>query len=209
MNGLSGKILKLKRYSYYPNDYYYEKLFTEYDNLEFFYTIIHSTNRETFQSSKEIIFRNEISFGSSSEAVLNELGKPDCIYHKAEDFNYKILFYRFKLGGHKTKCELHFMDDRLFFFNYIFSYVSNNDKINLIQLLSNKYLNGEKLNITECQVYDKSNNFIIVEDSNDFFIRYMWGNEELMTKIQNIFEIAKQINNQRIKLRYQELYQNL
>ena len=209
MNGLGGKILKLKRYSYYPNDYYYEKFFTEYDNLEFFNDLINSTNRQTYRTSTEIIFRNEISFGSGYDAVLNELGKPDCTYHKADDFNYKILFYRFKLGGHKTKCELHFMDDKLFFFNYIFSYVSGNDKKDLIQLLSAKYLNSENLSITECKVFDESDNFIIVEDSTDFFVRYMWGNKEIMKKIQKIFESAKRKNDQRIKLRYQELYQNL
>jgi len=209
MNDLSKRVLKFTHNPYYPKDYYYDKLVTKYEDPKFFCDLYDKEGFIDFKTAKKIKFKRGIGFDSEYRDIIAELGKPNFTFDKSEFFNYKILFYRFKIGGHKTKCELHLLNDKLFFFNYVFSYLSKDDKEELNSLLGSKYLHDKTLDIRNYKVKDSNNNMVLVESSADYSIVYMSGEPSIYDELKNELEKIRAKKERHIRIKYNQLYRSL
>lgn len=209
MKDLSRKIMRFNHSAFYPRDYYYDKLVSKYDNPDFFCTLIDKQNLKRINTATPIRFSSSIEFGASQQSVVHQLGKPNLVHKKIEDFSYKVLFYRFKIGGHKTKCELHLLDDELFFYNYVLSYLTKADREELSAILALKYLNDKTMAIADFKVVDSKNNLLIVDDSIDFSVAYLSGNPTIYKQISHALKKAKVKEQQHVKIKYNELYKCL
>lgn len=209
MKELSKKILRFNHSAFYPRDYYYDRLVSKYDNPDFFCSLIDKENLKHIDSAMPIRFSKSIEFGATQEAIVSHLGKPNLVHKKIENFSYKVLFYRFKIGGHKTKCELHLLDNKLFFYTYVLSYLTKAEREELSAIMASKYLDDRTVPISEYKVIDEDNNILIVEDSIDFSIAYLSGNPKIYKQISSALKKARVKEQHHVKVRYNELYKCL
>lgn len=209
MKDLSKKILRFNYNSFYPRDYYYDKLVSKYDNPDFFCSLIDKSDNKKLETPTEINFNKNISFGSSIQDIQQELGKPNLIHKKSDAFNYNVMFYRFKIGGHKTKCEFHLLDGHLFFYTYLFSYLSKKDKLELQKIIASKYLEEADAEILDHKIVDHRKNMIIVEDAIDFTVAYLSGDSSTYGKISRGLKKVKSKEDVQVQIKYNELYKCL
>jgi hypothetical protein len=209
MSNLSKKILRFSENYNYPRDYYYDRLTSKYENPSFFCSLFEKQGLLEFKTLREIKFRKGIRFDADAKSIISLLGRPNFILDKKEFFNYKILFYRFKIGGHKTKCELHLLNDKLFFFSYVFSYLTSKDKKSFNQILASKYIQDKTAPIAKYKITDISDNIMMVDDSIDYSVVYMSGNAEIYEVIKKELEKMRRVKDRKVQVKYNELYKAL
>jgi hypothetical protein len=191
---------------YYTN--YYERILSKYSDLNTYLTLF-----EKCDARKHIITREKIHYSSGLEfgSTIKKVKKNNFPHYVIEHLDeFTVLLYRIMIGGHKAKLEMHFYKNTLFFFNYSFSYLTDVDKENIIEVLAKKYL-GNTLNFdTRNQnITDDFNNHILVENGIDFVIHYITLEGESHNSIRKIKEREKKNQSKKMELRQKELYSKL
>ncbi|MCB0807224.1 MAG: hypothetical protein KDC05_15610 [Bacteroidales bacterium] len=195
MNSRSGSFWKFSNNYFYSLDHYYATLEDKYGDPRFFNSLFNSRRFRYVKTTVELAFKSKIQFGSGIKTVADALGKPQLVFQKEDVPDYEIWLYRTFLAGEKVKIELHFHNKKLCIYNYIFSYLSQSKKQDLLDILSLKYLDDRTMDIASYKVTDKKKNFLIVEDSVDLSIWYVCGNSaflKIFTAFQNKLETEKQ-----------------
>ena len=149
---------------------------------------------------------------------LHEINIKD-IVRKYGKYNYKItnedlleidiLFYRLKLGKHKTKLEFHFFENTLFFYTYTFSHLNTEDKNEIKQIIQKKYLEEESQDIFKNYIVDKSKNIILLSDNIDFSIYYICDNKIALERILKHIDLKNAKIKSKEKVYKKTLYRRL
>lgn len=162
-------VLPAKNEYYYSSGHYYEKLYARYGNLDSYLKLLNScTQLPSIESDEEI--RPEL--GSHIDQILKIYGKPRHRLTDVSPLNNQILFYKFLIGGHKTKCEMHFFRNRLFLFTYTFPYLTKENRTEIIKLLSTKYL-SQATDLSHSKIVGKNGNEMFIQNTVDFTILYL------------------------------------
>jgi hypothetical protein len=196
---------------YYPRYRYYERLLEKYSDGTFYSRLIHKIKSVKGRETKTSI--NHIEHKPFKETSITDIikkhGKPNYKIIYDDLLNIKVLFYREKLGKHKTKLEFHFFNEQLFFYTYTFSYLNNDDKNELVDILEEKYLEGEKIDMKGDFIVDDNNNIILINDKQDFSIYYICDNrialESIKEHIDSIKKRARQEKSKYKKILYRKL----
>jgi len=201
-----------KRKSYnYTRYYYYEMLSDKYNDGQFYSNVMNN-----LKTLNKIETNTEISLVDNKK--LHEINIKD-IVRKYGKYNYKItnedlleidiLFYRLKLGKHKTKLEFHFFENTLFFYTYTFSHLNTEDKNEIKQIIQKKYLEEESQDIFKNYIVDKSKNIILLSDNIDFSIYYICDNKIALERILKHIDFKKAKIKSKEKVYKKTLYRRL
>ena len=161
---------------YYSRDYYYEISLDKYYNVETYLQFVKNKNKEALVTEQDILFSTSTLFRDQPKKYLKKkYGNPNYeVTHKFPFGVVNILFYKIFLGTQKVRLELHFFQSQLFFFNYTFSYLKDEEEKNLIlKVLSAKYELKQQIDPTTHFITDKSGNAIMLTDSIALVINYL------------------------------------
>jgi hypothetical protein len=150
------------------------------NDIDSYTDMVRDVSVETKQTTVGITYSSHLSFGMHSRSFIRKLGRPRHSIQQKEPFERKVLLYKFMMGGHKTRCELHFYRDKLFFFNYTFPYILEEDKLEILNILCFKYLGGG-VKVEHCKIMDKNNNIIFIDDTGALSVNYLAADSELFT----------------------------
>ncbi|MBN2173900.1 MAG: hypothetical protein JW731_07205 [Bacteroidales bacterium] len=209
MGFLSINMFRTYNNNLFPRDYYYDKLLTKYENPEFYSKLDETDQLRKIPSKQTIRVKDDLNFGISYQEVIDKHGKPNCILKKDRNSKFQILFYRVKVGGHKTKCEYHFYNNRLFFFTYIFAYLTKEEKNEITKMVGKKYADDALFEPESQIIIDVTENFIMVENGVDYSILYVSGEKEIFQQIKKDRRTENIIHQKRNIRRNNELYRFL
>lgn len=119
----------------------------------------------------------------TNKGIRKEFGNPKFCIKNGQSIATEILFYRTHLGKFQAHVEFHFYKDRLFFYTYSFNNVSELYRKEIINLLKEKYLKGQRFNYKD-QIISDGQSLINVEASFNFSIHYFSKNHE---EVFNVF----------------------
>ncbi len=169
---------------HYQKDYYYERILTKYHGTEEFNKLL-ERNLISLHSKADI----KLEFGDSCLEIKEKYGVPDFKfkfkYKESSIINHKIYFYRLKMGEYKTKCEMHFFDNKLFYKSYTLNYLTHDDKCKIIDTISHKYLDKPFLHKTT-KIVDSYGKVILIEDVVDFTIFYLDSGSEFFVNLESL-----------------------
>lgn len=156
----------------YNDRKYQDKLCSKY-NSPYTYLSIFNLHNNYFNINTDvkIAYDSNIDFGSSTRDVKRSINLPYIKVKSNRIPNCEILYYKLLVGKIKTKLEMHFIDDELFFFNYQYTTISRNTKHEILKLISTKYNSGNELNTNI--ISDNEGNFIYVDDKFDLTVNYI------------------------------------
>ena len=194
---------------YYSKNYYQTKSFAIYHNLESLTKLFDCSKLEVIETKTPIFLNKNIEFGSNQKTVKKKIGKPSFKFFRTlSSLDFKILLYRMYLGGYKAKQEVHFYEDSLYYFNYIFSYLSTSDKENIKKLLCKKYLQ-EGCELKGKVIIDKYRNKLYITENVDFTINYLTGDISILKEFVALKEVDKIHHQKLIEQNQEELLSKL
>ncbi len=174
---------------------YYEGLLDKYKDVSSYSNLLNCFGKKQgILTNEDISISKKCAFGTiNTEYIIKKFGKPNYKIRQNDHLlNIDIFLYRIFIGNHKTKFELHFFKDNLFFYNYIFSYLSEEEKSEVIKILEKKYLNGNKFNYLEEYIVDDNQSVIIIDDKIDFVINYIcYKNSGLFNNLPKIIKMLE------------------
>jgi hypothetical protein len=209
------KILKLFRknkYSYYPRDYYYAKLLDKYSSIESYISLANINDKQALFTDKNISFSDNPDFKKNQKKYIQKkYGKPN--YTIVNNFPFgkiTILFYRLLLGNHKVKLELHFFQKSLIMYNYEFSYLKNESKINILNVLKEKYKINKDIVPSHCYIVNRENTMIVFLDNVNFTIYYIdYINSDIYSQMNSLIKEVKQLKKREMEKEKQEFFRRL
>ena len=169
-------------YYQYARNHYYERLSAKYGKIDAYIHLLNNNKKLSPLKSKSQI---KPELGCDIETIEKKFGKP---FHRLQSMTIlknTILFYKFMMGGQKTKCEMHFFNNKLFLFTYIFSYLTPKDKIEMMELLSKKYLD-RPADLKNSKIVDDKGNEISLHNSGDFMVYYLAGQSDFFKEAESI-----------------------
>lgn len=176
---------------------YHHKTLAIYKDITSVCSLFSCEKLEVIDTEIPIRYNDNHDFGTNINKLKEKLGTPDYSLKKQVcSLEFKILVYRMRLGGLNTRLELHFYEDSLFYYNYIFSHIKNKEKRKLKKLLKLKYLKS-KSNLKNKVIVDQSNNKIKISNNINFTINYITGDVNILKElfaIKNADKITKQID---------------
>ncbi|MBI9053345.1 MAG: hypothetical protein JEY96_05975 [Bacteroidales bacterium] len=197
-----------KRYKSYSQNYYRDRSFYMYNNIESLCNLF-VVDKEEIETSKPILLNTNLSFGSKQNQIKKHLGTPSCYIKKTvNSLEFNIMFYKIYMGGFKTKQEVHLYKNELFYFSYVFSYLNAPDKEILQKLLCKKYL-GNECELNDKVITDKYGNKIFITENVDFTINYLTGNKKILEEFVAINESTKRIRKNLVEKNQDELLYKL
>ena len=140
----------------------------------------------SLQTELNITSTLSYEFGSSFNDVKRSLSISKFGILNNNLLNTKILYYRIILDGHRTKCQLHFFDNKLFMCTYTFSYLSRDQRKEMIQSIRQKYI-SEPVNYLRQNIIDDQNVYIQFDDVVELTISYL----SLDSDIFNVIKTTK------------------
>lgn len=192
-------------YYYYSSGHYYDKLSARYSNLDSYLRILQRCSQLSREESGQEI---KPELGSHIDHILKKYGKPRHQLTNVSPLGNRILFYKFLIGGHKTKCEMHFFRNKLFLFVYTFSYLTTQNRAEIAQLLSFKYLNQTR-DLNHSKIAGKNGNEIFIQNSVDFSIYYLAVKDDFFQEAVSFTEKIKKETHSRSGLNNSELLNRL
>ncbi len=203
------KKLKLKEHSLY---YYYKFLTNNYNSDNSYCLLIADLKdlKPIKTTTKIQLSQNSLPFNSNIKQVISKYGKKYYkLKQKTESFETTILLYRMKIGGYKTKLELHFCENKLFYFNYTFSYVKPKHINDIMSILEEKYTNSKKINIHEDYIIDEDANVIRISHDTGLSVQYISTKNSLFLDLNKRMDFIKKDNDLRLKKNREILKQKL
>ena len=174
--------------------YYYECLANRYNNERSYLTFI-----SDLESQSPLFTENEISLSAPKifsetniKYILKNYGKPHFrVTQKQDVFEVEILFYRIFIGKYKTKLELHFYNDQLFFFCYTFSYLKEENTQEIISIMQEKYLEGKPIDTKTNYIIDRHESIIQFCHDVDFTLNYISTRNKIFLDLQERHDFIK------------------
>jgi hypothetical protein len=192
-------------YYYYSSGHYYEKLSARYSSLDSYLRLLQRCSQLSREES-DLEIKPEL--GRHIDQILKKYGKPRHQLTNVSPLNNRILFYKFMIGGHKTKCEMHFFRNKLFLFIYTFSYLTTENRAEIVQLLSLKYLR-QTTDLNHNKIAGKNGNEIFIQNSVDFTLYYLAVKDDFFQEAVSFTEKTKKETNSRSGLNNSELLNRL
>ena len=141
--------------------------------------------------------------------VRNYYGKPNqVIRNKQDSFDITIYVYRIYLGNYRARFKLHFNNGKLVLYTYGFSSLKDEEKKEIINTLSKKYLKQENLDINNEYILDAKNTMITFSQQTNFSINYIF-NTSFISKINETIKKGEKTKKSLIKKKESELYRRL
>ena len=81
--------------------------------------------------------------------------------------------------------------NKLFYIKYIFSYLTENQKKEIIKVIQGKYLKGESLTIETELITDEFNNGLTISQDSHFNIEYLALNSDFITDLNHFKTLSK------------------
>ena len=194
-----------------PKAYYYEKKVDKYSDTNAYYDLISLLNDKIEIVSSTVIGNDEsLKIGVTSySSSIKHNGKPNYANNSSQKKDVKTLYYKQFIGEHKTKLELHFYKNNLFFYCYTFSHLKENDKEEIIKILEQKYFNSGSLDVQNNYLKDLNNIHISFIDNIDFTINYFDPKSEIFEMISKDLQKGKGKIFQKEKNNSKMLYKRL
>ncbi len=168
-------------------DFYSFGSVEKYNQLNGYHTIYDSYNSRTeITTTNPINYSDRITFGSTYRSVRKAL--PKCTFrvsNKSKGLDRKIAVFKRRIAGQNVKIEMHFFQDKLFFFNYTFSYANAVDRERLTQMLIEKY----QVNTTDLlnnTIFDSNKNCILVTEGTEFCINYIQTENSFFEQLNTV-----------------------
>ena len=165
-----------KRKSYSRARYYEEQLKEKLDS-DFYRNLFDLQEQSKTQTTTtEFDFRLGIGFGMTVSEVMKKWGKPHEKVEIKTPFESSGLFYRLKVFGINMKCEMHFIQDKLYVLQFKFDYLSEEQYKEVYEMLNIKYVpeNSEKLK-HHSVVKTPLESSLIIEDGINLKLNYISG----------------------------------
>jgi len=141
--------------------------------------------------------------------IRNYYGKPNqVIRNKQDSFDITIYMYRIYLGNYRARFKLHFNNGKLVLYTYSFSSLKNEEKNEIINTISKKYLKQEKLDVNSEYILDAKNTMITFSEQTNFSINYIF-NTSFISKIKETIKEGELIKKKRTRKKESELYRRL
>ena len=190
---------------YYSSKHYYETLKVKYSTLEPYLKLLKQFSQlSPIKSSIEV--KSEL--GSTIESILKKYGKPRHRFTNMTPLSNQVLFYKFLLGGHKVKCEMHFCKNRLFLFKYIFSYLTPENRDKIADMVSLKYLD-RSVDFKIHKISSENGKEISIYDSAEFTISYLDGKSDFFPEAISMTTEMKNQNEKKSDMYNKELLNRL
>ncbi len=196
---------------YRHREYYYENLFNKYKDATSYQSIITKV-----KSKHNIVSQRMISFDDNpfekvtKQNIVKLYGKPSYQNKTDSVLNTELFFYRLIIGGHKVKLDMHFHNNHLFFYSYTFSYLKEDEKLLIINLIEKKYLNGQHFDYKNFNITDNRHSVIHIIDAFDFTIDYISSiTSDLFKNIDAIITKQTLAAEKKQKKTSEELYNKL
>ena len=178
----------------YPYGHSHKKFVSRFNEPESYTFLIRDSELPTVESDKEISYSHHLKFGMDYKIYKKKLGKPNNFMHQTEPIDRRILYYKFIMGGHRTKCELHFYKDKLFFYCFTFPYLTEENKKEILNILYEKYVN-HPIDMENVKIADKNNNILFIENRVELTVNYVALSSEIFSYL-DIAKIASETNAQ-------------
>lgn len=151
----------------------YANTLEKYDDLEIYQDIYDKNiSRRKMETSVRMEYSSKIQFGESIRSVKNSMpNKKVQVLNSSNGIKRNVLLYRLIIGEQKVKIEFHFHKNKLFYYKFIFSYIEEEQKAELINALLEKY-HLPTIEVTNYSIFDTDNNCILVTDHFDFTMSY-------------------------------------
>ena len=188
---------------------YYEHLLEKYNSADPYLSLIAKTTElACCETLSEISFSPTLKFSSSSESLLINFKKKNFVCSQKTELHTEVFLYKMLIGKHKVRIELHFFNNSLFYYKYFFSRVNEIEKLELLSLLYNKYLNKDVHQHVEL-IRDTRANYIYIDSSVGFTLNYFNASHRFFSLIhQQAIDNVRAIE-QRNKSKVKELYSRL
>lgn len=169
------------------------KKLAEYALLKSYQVIFErNKSKKPLSTNIEIKHSSQISFGSSMSACKAQItNKPIEALFNTNNLNRHILLFTEKIENNFVHIEMHFHNDALFHFKFLFPEAPADLRISLMKQLLSTYKLAN-VDLTLHTIYDSQNNCIQIRDMNTFQMDYTWLNSPFF--IQLIKEITKTNN---------------
>ncbi len=195
---------------YYSRDYFYERLVSNYNDVDSYLDLKTKVSEaDSLHTKHNIFFSKSIKFGSSLSSVKRKLPSPNYQVIGNPGLKCHILFYRIFIGRHKVKLEMHFFQNRLFFFNYNFTSLNEPDKMEILNIMKSKY----GVSMTELKekrtIKDNDGNYIFIDFNINLSINYLCPSDDFFNQANKIFEMRKHRKLTKEIAKYKELYSRL
>jgi len=201
--------LYYRKLGYDNKGHHYEQLLGKYNNIENYLQVYKDAlEKKKICTSNEIFLKNNLEFDCTINKAERLYDKPHYVIKNTTDHNINILFYRLLIGGQKVKCEMHFYEKRLFFFNYTFSYVTDPDKELIIKVIHNKYL-SDSFDYQNENIIDKNGNIITINESHGLVINYIASTHKFFKEVTSLMEINKFTQIKKDSQKAKRLYEQL
>ncbi len=180
--------------------YYQRVLESRYRNMMAYESLINDTHLPVYFSRQKIGETQGICLGDELRDIKNSLGKPLAVVKPEGTTDLKILFYKSKVVGYKTRQEYHFYKDRLFMYIYHFPGEHNSDFDTIKSLLINKYFDSEDAELHNCLVKNVDEHYLKIHERLDLSLQY-FDADSLMAQHLRELNIKKQKRKQEQKIR--------
>ncbi len=197
----------------HSTNYYHTGKLDEYQEKEV-YSYINLINEISSKKIKKTktdihLLKGKKNHVITTKDIRSYYGKPNhVIRNKNDSLGVTIYVYRIYLGNHKTRFKLHFSEGKLALYNYSFSSLKNEDKSEIINTLSKKYLELEKLDVANEYIVDSNNTMITFSQRTSFSVNYIFDTS-FISKINEILK-AGEMNKEKLhKKKESELYRRL
>jgi hypothetical protein len=167
--------------------YSYANTLEKYNDLNE-YSDVYDQNisRRKITTDVDLEYSKYIQFGTSINEVKKIMPKrTHQISFNSNSLYRKVLLYRVKIHDQNVKIELHFYQNKLFYYKFIFSYASPIERKELSRGLINKY-KLPNLDLTSHTIFDKNRNCIQVDDYMEYTISYTQMNNPFFKIIDNL-----------------------
>lgn len=204
------------------SSFFFKKGLSYYPRYNYYQTRLRSSRGERFYGDLFTIYKNNIGIKTNTEIKYDDnqrfsdisrrrliklFGKPNYEVQMQNTVETSVLFYKQKFGAHKVKVEFHFFNNNLLFYVYTFPNIKSINEIT--QVIQEKYLEGEKVDIINKNIIDKNNNKIHVRKSVYFEVYYLCNNKNYFEKLSEAAIILERKNKLKQKNNKEELFQKL
>ncbi len=180
--------------------YYQSILDSKYRSMTAYESLINDTRLPVFFSRQKIGETHGFSLGDDLRNIRSSLGKPLAVVKPVGTAHLKILFYKLKIDGYKTRQEYHFYKDRLFMYIYHFPGKHTTDFDPIKSLLIYKYFDRKEAHIDNCIVKNDDGCILKIQESLDLNLQYFDANSIMAQQLRDL-NIRRQKRKQEIKMR--------
>ncbi|MCJ8164163.1 hypothetical protein MKJ04_04865 [Pontibacter sp. E15-1] len=160
------------------------------------------------------MFSSSLKFGSSRKAVQKKMPRPThraigCTFSNYGQLNYDTLYYKIMLGKHKVKLEMHFFNDQLFFFCYNFSVTLERERMDIINVLHEKYLAAPRRTLDPHTIEDTYGHCISVDSEKNLSVSYLYKESDFFEHISQVKQEEETKILTKEDVTYKQLYARL